>query len=479
MIKKIKNCFVSFQTRTTLNRQLRVLLVGVVLPFIIMIIVLLAMLSSFNHKYAVILKNVMIINEFSDFKETLDLKMYYFVVGSKSVSHLPLEVVEHTETLLNDLQQTTTQSENQWRVHSMINLCSRLKECMVQIENTTSYDSRMEQLEYNVYTITSLIKKYMYEYLYDDIEMLSSLQQKISQHIVKTIFITSVISFLLVLFMVWYSIRITYGITKPIHQLCRKAERLGAGDFTVTPIETNNTEIQTLDDGFNDMIGRINALVKHVKEDQIALRRAEFELLQAQINPHFLYNTFDSIIWLAEAHKNVEVVKMTTNLSTFFRNSLSKGKDIISLAVEKQQVESYLEIQQIRYRDILEYEIQIPNELLEYTIPKLTLQPLVENALYHGIKNKRGKGKILITGQMQENDILLQVKDNGTGMSLEQLESLRAGIYEDRHTGLGLVNVHKRLKLYCGEQYGLLFDSILGEGTTVSVQIPKQNQLLE
>lgn len=475
MIGKIR----IYLTRTTLNRQLRVLLIGVVLPFIIMIIVLLAMLSSFNHKYAVILKNVMIINEFSDFKETLDLKMYYFVVGSKSVSHLPLEIVEHTENLLNDLQKTTLQSENQWRVHSMINLCSRLKECMVQIENTTSYDSRMEQLEYNVYTITSLVKKYMYEYLYDDIEMLSSLQQQISQHIVKTIFITSIISFLLILFMVWYSIHITYGITKPIHQLCRKAERLGAGDFTVTPIKTNNTEIQTLDDGFNDMIGRINALVEHVKEDQIALRRAEFELLQAQINPHFLYNTFDSIIWLAEAHKNMEVVKMTTNLSTFFRNSLSKGKDIISLAVEKEQVESYLEIQQIRYTDILEYEIDIPNELLEYTIPKLTLQPLVENALYHGIKNKRGKGKIMITGKIQENDILLQIKDNGTGMSIEQLEALRAGIYEDKHTGLGLVNVHKRLKLYCGEQYGLLFDSILGEGTIVTVQIPKQNQLLE
>ena len=133
-----------------------------------------------------------------------------------------------------------------------------------------------------------------------------------------------------------------------------------------------------------------------MRDDQNALRRAELELLQAQINPHFLYNTFDSIIWLAEAGKNREVVEMTTNLSVFFRNSLSKGRDIITLAAEKQQVESYLKIQKVRYRDILQYHINIPKELLDYTLPKLTLQPLVENALYHGIKNRRGMVATLI-----------------------------------------------------------------------------------
>ena len=161
----------------------------------------------------------------------------------------------------------------------------------------------------------------------------------------------------------------------------------------------------------------------------------------------------------------------------FFRNSLSKGRDIITLAAEKQQVESYLKIQKVRYRDILQYHIDIPEGLLGYTLPKLTLQPLVENALYHGIKNRRGMGVITITAREEGDDILLAVQDNGAGMSAEQLAALRAGVYEDRHTGLGLVNVHKRIRLYCGEAYGLSFESENEKGACVTVRIPKQTQL--
>lgn len=270
---------------------------------------------------------------------------------------------------------------------------------------------------------------------------------------------------------------ISRGITQPVQALCGKAEKLGAGDFTVRPLETQYTEIKTLDDGFNEMTSQINQLLEREKENQTALRRAEFELLQAQINPHFLYNTFDSIIWLAEMQKNKQVVQMTTALSKFFRYSLSNGADVISLGTEKQQVESYLEIQQVRYRDILEYEIDIPDTLLSYPIPKLTLQPLVENALYHGIKNKRGGGVIAIVAYDCDTRIEIVVTDNGGGMSQEQLKQLRAGVYEGRSGSFGLKNVHQRLRLYCGEQAGLIFESEEGEGTTVTVCLPKQNQL--
>ncbi|HWP52155.1 MAG TPA: sensor histidine kinase, partial [Clostridia bacterium] len=448
---------------TTLTRQLRALLAGVVLPFLLMTAILLSLLWSYNREYAVTLLNVTTASEFNfEFKNKLDLDMYYFVVGSKSMDHLPLEEVDKAREVILRLQKTTTQKENQWRIRSMLNLSNRLSECMQEIQSTRSYDARIEQLEHNIYIITDLIQTYMHAYIYDEVRELSTLQKDIDRRVSTTVLATLGISMPLVLFMLMYSAHFTRNITDPILELCRKAEHLGKGDFAVVPVCTGNVEIQTLDDGFNKMAGRINDLLQHAKGDQDALRRAELELLQAQINPHFLYNTFDSIVWLAETHQNNEVVQMTTNLSTFFRNSLSKGKDIITLEAEKQQMESYLKIQQVRYRDILSYEISIPEKLLKYIIPKLTLQPLVENALYHGVKNRRGLGHISVVGHDEGDEILLTIHDDGAGMSPQQLNTLRAGVYEDKHTGLGLVNVHKRLRFYYGERYGLSFESTLG-----------------
>lgn len=460
---------------TTLNRQLRVLLVGVVLPFLLMTAFLLSRLWAYNREYAVTLLNVTTASEFNfEFKDKLDLDMYYFVVGSKNMDHLPLEEVDKAREVILRLQKTTTQKENQWRIRSMLNLSNRLSECMQEIQDTRSYDARIEQLEHNIYIITDLIQTYMHAYIYDEVKELSTLQKDIDRRVSTTVLTTLVISLMLVAFMLIYAAHFTRDITDPILELCRKAERLGKGDFSVVPVVTNHVEIKTLDDGFNKMAGRINDLLQHAKGDQDALRKAEFELLQAQINPHFLYNTFDSIVWLAETQQNKEVVQMTTNLSTFFRNSLSKGKDIITLEAEKQQMESYLKIQQVRYRDILAYEISIPESLLKYLIPKLTLQPLVENALYHGVKNRRRLGHISVIGREEGDEILLTVHDDGAGMTPEQLSTLRAGVYEDKHTGLGLANVHKRLRFYYGERYGLSFESVLGEGTSVTVRIPKQ-----
>lgn len=478
MIKKLWERFAAFRVKTTLDRQLRILLVGVVLPFVIMVVVVLCMVASFNREYAVTLQNATTAGEFNfNFKDNLDLDMYHYVVGSRYMHHLPLEDVEHAQEVIRRLEKTTTQKENEWRIRSLTRLCNRLSECMVEIQNTRSYDSRIEQLEHNIYILTDLIQTYMHDYIYDEVKALSTLQESINRRVATTIVTTATLSMALLCVMISYSAHVTRTITEPVRKLCEKAERLGRGDFTVVPVDTPNVELKTLDEGFNEMACRINRLLEHVKADQDALRRAELELLQAQINPHFLYNTFDSIIWLAEAHQDEEVIQMTTDLSTFFRNSLSRGRDIISLAEEKQQVESYLSIQQVRYHDILQYTIEIPSTFLNCTLPKLTLQPLVENALYHGIKNKRGVGHIAITAMEDGSDLLLCVHDDGAGMSEAQLEALRAGVYEDRHTGLGLVNVHKRLRLYCGENYGLAFSSMPGEGTTVTVRIPKQNKL--
>lgn len=467
------------KARATLIRQLRVFLVCSMLPFLVMCIVVLLMLLAFNRDYATSLQNAATASEFNyNFKSKMDLDMYHFVVGSKQMDHLPLEEVERAKNIFNRLSLTTTHKENQWRIRSLLRLSDRLSERMQDIVDIELYDDRIKSLEHNIYVITGLMHTYMNEYIYDEVKELSVLQQQISGRVTQAIGSAVAVSAVLVLLTFGYSMRFTKSITQPIRQLCKKAERLGQGDFTVVPIRADNIEIQTLDDGFNEMVVRINTLLEHVREDQDALRKAELELLQAQINPHFLYNTFDSIIWLAEAQRHKEVVRLTADLSSFFRTSLSNGRDVITLAEERRQVESYLRIQQVRYHDILQYEIDLPDELLQYSIPKLTLQPLVENALYHGIKNKRGAGCITIAGRIQGQDILIEVTDNGAGMTCEQLNALRQGIYDDKHTGLGLVNVYKRLTLYYGPEYGLGFDSEQGVGSCVTVHIPKKIQPL-
>ena len=199
--------------------------------------------------------------------------------------------------------------------------------------------------------------------------------------------------------------------------------------------------------------------------------------MQAQINPHFLYNTLDAIVWLAEEKKTDEVVSMVTSLSEFFRTTLSAGRDFITVKEEESHIESYLQIQRFRYEDIMEYEIDICPEIYDFLIPKLTLQPLVENALYHGIKNKRGKGKIKITGKKEGDKIIFHVMDNGRGMDESTLRKLRETLNNDdnkidrKDSGFGLVNVNQRIRQYYGKEDGLSFESEENKGTIASVII--------
>jgi len=265
------------------------------------------------------------------------------------------------------------------------------------------------------------------------------------------------------------------SITQPIIELSEVTDQVSKGDLSVRSEVRNGAEMEVLSNSLNAMIDKINELLEQVKKEQIRLRKAEFELLQSQINPHFLYNTLDTIVWLAEAGEQEKVVSMVGSLSEFFRTSLNQGKDIISIKEELLHVRSYLEIQQVRYRDILEYEIQVDEGLYSYMIPKITIQPLVENALYHGIKNKRGIGKITISGRKQKNGFEIRIEDNGIGMTEERMAEVRDGILHKVPTEkdmYGLYNVNERIRLNFGEEYGLELDSLYNEGTVVAIVLP-------
>lgn len=320
----------------------------------------------------------------------------------------------------------------------------------------------------------------------------SMLNEYIAQEITSTarmslllrflVLITAFLEFGVVLF-VWFlrnkSMRATTIFVKqPIDRLEEVTATLAKGTLDARITETDVTELRNLTESVNTMANQLEDMMLKSRKDERNLRKAELRTLQAQINPHFLYNTLDAIIWKAEAGEKDEVISLTSALSDFFRISLSSGADWIPIGQERKHIEGYLRIQQTRYRDILRYEIDIPEEITQYYILKLLLQPLVENAIYHGIKIKRGGGIIRVTGRLTNDNMLeFAVSDTGTGMTPAQLESLNERMKKGQPTvsegsgGFGMVNVNLRIRLYYNQPEGLQIISS-DAGTTVSFRVP-------
>lgn len=275
--------------------------------------------------------------------------------------------------------------------------------------------------------------------------------------------------------------KITKSIYAAIYNLEETVRRIAEGNFSDRLQGINVEEMKDLSVQINQMADRLESLIERERHNQEHLSKAELRTLQAQINPHFLYNTLDTIVWQAESGKADEVVRLTRNLSDFFRISLSSGADWIPVNQELKHVSAYLSIQKIRYRDILDYDVDQPEGLEEVYMLKLLLQPLVENALYHGIKNKRGGGRISVKVEKQNRTMTFTVKDTGKGMTPEQLKEVEMLLKENisnvqtamepGHSGFGLRNVDMRIRLYYKKQTGLILQSG-PQGTEVSFSIP-------
>lgn len=263
-------------------------------------------------------------------------------------------------------------------------------------------------------------------------------------------------------------------ITSSIQRLRDSMARVQEGDFDIPDVvETSENEIGSLTRSFNVMTRRIRELMDQNVRDQEAKRKSELKALQSQINPHFLYNTLDSIIWMAEGKKNEEVVLMTASLARLLRQSISNEDEVVPIAQEVEYARGYLTIQKMRYKDKMEFQIDVDPAILHINLIKLVLQPVIENAIYHGLKYKESKGLLIVKGFMKNGNAVLQVIDNGVGMDEETL----AHIY-DRHkvnyqsNGVGVYNVQKRLQLYYGSAYGITYESKVGVGTTATITIP-------
>ena len=267
---------------------------------------------------------------------------------------------------------------------------------------------------------------------------------------------------------------IARNITRPLQQLRDSMARVQEGDFGAAEVEvTSRNEVGSLTRAFIVLTRLFQELMKQNIYEQKQIRKSERKALQSQINPPFLYNTLDSIIWMAEGKKNEEVVVMTASLARLLRQSISNEEEQVPIGQEVEYARSYLTIQKMRYKDKLEFQIQVDAQIMGVPIIKLVLQPLIENAIYHGLKYKEGKGLLIVRGYREGENAVLQIKDNGAGMDEQTLSH----IFEKhkvnyRSNGVGVYNVQKRLQLYYGMDYGITYSSKQGEGTTASIVIP-------
>ena len=268
-------------------------------------------------------------------------------------------------------------------------------------------------------------------------------------------------------------------LSRPIHDLISAMAQFekNADNFVYEPV-SGVREVQNLSASFAHMVRKIQQLMATVRAEEVNLRKTELRALQAQINPHFLYNTLDSISWMCEQGKNQEAVVMVNALAQLFRISISKGHELIPIRSEVQHAQSYLQIQSVRYKEQFSYHFDVEEDCTEYLCNKITLQPIIENAIYHGVNGLVDEGHIEIRVRAEGEDVLFTVEDNGVGMEPEQIEEIFRR-KPDGKSGIGIKNVNDRLKIWFGDAYGITIESVPDEGTKVTVRMPKVREEVE
>lgn len=302
-----------------------------------------------------------------------------------------------------------------------------------------------------------------------------SFNDEITQAVKNQVVIGSAFAILFSLFIsVVIYLLLSRTVTRPVRRLIDSMQKFEkqAESFEYKTDMSNVVEFKTLSKSFEHMVLMIQSLMEKVHNEEIVLRKTELKALQAQINPHFLYNTLDSIQWMCEQDNSKDAVKMVGALAKLFRISISHGNEFITINDELKHAESYLIIQSYRYKNQFTYSFDVDKSVLGYMCNKITIQPFIENAIYHGLDRMVDEGEIKIIAERRGKDIAIIVKDNGLGMTEEQCKTI---LQKDRSDskGIGVKNVNDRLKIYFGEQYGITIESELDVGTTVTIKIPK------
>ncbi len=404
-------------------------------------------------------------------------EMWYVVAGHKSFDGgEQYAMIEHVNNEIDALSQSadpgnlTALVVARRTMGTLENYIDRMGELIRTEQPIAESEALLEEVR----NVSSLVADMLAEYADGEIRAAARASDRLQDTLAFVLLILLALLVFTVVFSAVAQRSLIRAIHTPIARLERFAGALAGGDLQARAPETPVTELHELTQSLNTMAGRLQDLIDENRREQENLKKSELRALQAQINPHFLYNTLDAIVWLAEAGQSREVIHITRALSDFFRISLSQGKDWIPLSEEIKHLTGYLTIQKIRYRDILDYEIDIPGELGNIQVLKLLLQPLVENAIYHGVKHRRGRGLVKVTGRAEDGWLILRVRDNGAGMSAQRLAEVREGLSAERgeSAGYGLFNVNKRIQLYYNQARGVEIESAEGVGTKVSLRVP-------
>lgn len=271
---------------------------------------------------------------------------------------------------------------------------------------------------------------------------------------------------------------ISGSITNRIGMVIRKMRKVQTGDLDTVKAGQSNDEVGELVENFNYMVNRMKVILEEQYKLGLDAKNAELKALQSQINPHFLYNTLDLINWTALRHQVPDISEIVQALCQFYKLSLNNGEEIITIGKELEHARLYVDIQNKRFQNAVTLHMDVDESIADCAIMKITLQPIVENAFLHGIREtETRKGEIFIYSYTEDQDIVLAVSDNGIGMPPELVERLNNGhAAAGKRESYGIKNINHRIKLYFGEQYGLTFESVLGSGTTVTLRIPAQRK---
>ena len=471
----------------SIKKSLRYSLVFMILLMVIPTVYSVAVFSFYTVRYDRIIMNVSSANSLSRVaKEELEGEIWEVVSGLKSFNDgRQYQLLRQIRIGIADMRKGT--SEESKEILEVANRTEKTLEKYVellgrQIEDRESVSKNEEVME-QIRGVSSLLGDIFQEYIVAEIESAESANNNIRFQSFNIFLIQIGISILAFLIAVYAFSGLSKAIGRPVRDMELLSSRIASGDLKARAELPRVMELDHLAENLNTMAGRIQSLIDENVREQKNLQKAQMKALQAQITPHFLYNTLDTIVWLAEDNDMDEVVEITKAFSAFFRISLSRGREWITLSQEMEHAASYLKIQGIRYRDILEYSIERDEGIDDVPVLKLLLQPLVENAIYHGIKNKRGRGRIMVSARKvpafgeDGGGVRFCVQDNGIGFTEERMREVIADLYSPDGEGLkasyGLYNVNKRLRLYYDGKVSLDIKSVAGEGSEVSFVIPR------
>ncbi|MBN1649285.1 MAG: sensor histidine kinase [Spirochaetales bacterium] len=434
-------------------------------------------------RYDRIITNVSRTNRLNQIVKTdISNEIWDIVAGNKIFPDgKQYDIIGDINSRLNEIYLNTQLIENR----QLLEVAGRAMDTLAKYVDTLGYQTKNhflvtenEKILEEIRGVADLVSEILQDFIVLEIESAAVTNENIK----KIAVVLSAIQILIVLFVMLFAVlaqrSVTGSINRPIRELENLSSQIAAGNLSARADIPDVMELDNLTENLNIMAEKIRDLIDANVQEQKNLQKSEMKALQAQITPHFLYNTLDTIMWLAEGKQYDQVISVTRNFSSFFRTSLNKGKEWTTVQDELEHIRNYLTIQKIRYRDILDFSIDCDESMGKKQMLKLLLQPLVENALYHGIKNKRGHGQLFVRGWRENGFLCFTVDDDGIGITAERLEDIKRQIVGNPDISAvndvyGLYNVNKRLALYYNNKASLKISSTYKEGTSVSFRLPE------